>query len=359
MNGKPFNKETLSDEQNLLLLATRLTFDTTTVDALQSISSKNINWPEFIKYASYHRVLTLAWANLQKYAPNCKMPRYIRDILRCTYSALKTRNRVLLTELEHVQKKLQNADIPYLPVKGAVLLPLLYKDLGLRYTGDYDFLVHKEDVEKIRVEMNSLGYYEGFFNYQNGLIEAPSRATTVQWRLLGSHMLPFRKYLEHESVDHCKLDFRFAFDDPFDEAPVRAMVDAYARTGCLDPAHVFIHLCVHFYAEAHFEVARELGKDINMIKLCDIREFYLQSMQGYDVSVLFRFMAKYNLVKQVVFTLCILNIVYADGYEDDLLTRFAATQYLDGYSRELYQLNEQRQLYNPDFWVYFFSGNNA
>lgn len=359
MNWDNFSKNTLSNEQKLLLITTRLTFDEFTKAELRATVSQNINWPEFIKYACYHRVLTLAWFNIQRYVPSCNMPRYIRDMLLCTYNSLKKRNRILLTELSAVQEKLREENIVCVPVKGAFLLNNLYKDIGVRYTGDYDFLIYKKDKEKVRAAMNSIGYYEGFYDYKSQARVSPSREDTIRWTLWGGHMLPFIKPLTADNINYCKFDFRFAFASPLNEDAVMAMINTYAQTGNIDPVYIYIHLCVHFYTEAHFDIAKALGKDINMIKLCDIREFYLQNIRDDDIPIIIDFIYRYAMIEPIVFTLCTLNIVYSDGYEDILLSRLADKQLLNEAGKELYLSNTQEELYNTMFWENFFSGDNS
>lgn len=359
MNIDSYGKSLLSNEQKLLILASRVTFDEGTINQMRELVSKKINWSEFIKYASYHRVVTLAWINLQKYGRFFDMPRYINDMIKCAYIALRERNRALLHELKTVEDKLDAEGILYIPVKGALFQNRIYKDLGLRYTGDYDLLIKEEDTGRVREVMHSLCYYEGFFQNSTKTIEKPSRKEVIQWMMYGTHMMPFKKLIPQEEVGVCIFDFRFAFEEPYNNSAIKEMIDSYSTNDRIEPAHIFTHLCVHFYTEANLDITRESGKDLNIIKLCDIREYFIQEMKEHDISRLIRFLRKYNLTKPVIFTLCILNIIYSDGYESGLLSLIISDSYSDGEANDCNRLIQQDNRYLIKFWDNFFSGYNV
>ena len=67
--------------------------------------------------------------------------------------------------------------------------------------------------------------------------------------------------------------------------------------------------------EAKHSSSISRAKDINMIKLCDIREYVLKFMTESDLNAAAIFAKKYNLEKAIYYTLYYLNEVYCDSYE--------------------------------------------
>ena len=74
------------------------------------------------------------------------------------YSLAQYRVANLEYEYERVCKVLEEAEIDYLPLKGAVIRPL-YPEPWMRVSCDIDILVHEEDLQKAEnVLINKLGY---------------------------------------------------------------------------------------------------------------------------------------------------------------------------------------------------------
>ncbi len=64
------------------------------------------------------------------------------------------------------------------------------------------------------------------------------------------------------------------------------MIDvAYFDNGVwkLKPAHFFIHMCCHHYREGSHASWILIGKDLNIIKFCDVREYVVNCMKHDDI----------------------------------------------------------------------------
>ena len=283
---------------------------------------QRINWFDLLKFSTYHKNTTLWWKNIKKLSPDTKIPKYLNDILQCIYNGINQRNEYYQKEISRVLFVLKENNIVSIPVKGAMLIPEMYKDFGLRYSGDADFLIKHEDVGKLEVLLSKeLGYVKGEYSEKSDNVEPLSRQEEIKWRIYMSNLFPYYKLVKEDDLplNYIKLDFRFALDDSLCYDTVNEIIDSYKKDGVVKPAHILTHLCTHFYGEAKYILTIELYKDLNLIKLCDIREYILNYVSKDDMNAMIGFAKKYNLEKAVYYTFHWLELVYNDGYENDIL----------------------------------------
>ena len=102
------------------------------------------------RVASRHQLVTLTASGL-KSAGICSE--------EFKSAAAKARWQSLLfdAEFSEISKKLESANIPYLPLKG-ILLKKLYPGIGAREMSDIDVLIGREDAEAVREIMLASGY---------------------------------------------------------------------------------------------------------------------------------------------------------------------------------------------------------
>ena len=64
---------------------------------------------------------------------------------------------------------------------------------------------------------------------------------------------------------------------------------------------------------------------MNLIKLCDMREFFLKYIDKNDYGSIVDFVSKHNLKESLYFSLACLKDIYSDGYETELLSYLEIT----------------------------------
>ncbi|MFH1379562.1 MAG: nucleotidyltransferase family protein [bacterium] len=75
------------------------------------------------------------------------------------YSAASLYRNILAQKQFHdITDKFMRSKLPFIPIKGIVLLDLLYTNIGERYLSDIDILVKAGDLQKIHSLMHELGY---------------------------------------------------------------------------------------------------------------------------------------------------------------------------------------------------------
>lgn len=311
--------DNLSKEQKLLILTSRLTFADEDKSKVKELVGAKIDWFEFFKIATYHKTTTLCWRNIKNIVPDVIIPKYLRQILRFISDGISKSNLVYFEEMESIQNKLKEAEIICVPVKGLMLIPQLYKDTSIRFMGDLDVLILKKDIQQLTKIMNQLGYIQGRFNLSSNDVTPISRSEEIMWKINMSNLFPFVK-LNQDKDTLVKVDFRYSLDDTLETAAVTKIVETYQkRGGHYTPGHVLIHLCTHFYDEAHHSMTLERAKGFNLIKLCDIREYILNCMTTADLDEAVTFAHEYNCQRQLYYTMALLLQVYPDERCMDIL----------------------------------------
>ena len=348
----------LTKEQEILILLSRLTFSETEVSRICEIISQKPNWFEVYKYGLYHKTLALCINNLKKIKPGIFIPK----ILNSTYAFISEGNKRVAKlyeqEIEVLNEELMRRGIACIPVKGGSLIKTIYKDVpGARYMGDADFLVKYEDTGILHGVLTGLGYVQNTYD-KTGKLVPISRAELIKWKMYMSHLPKYRKTVESSYVNYqIELDFRFALDDTLSKEPVNEIVNHFRTTHVFAPSHELMHLCTHFYDEAkHLDTIRA-AKDLNLIKLCDIREFILANGTEKVLEDAYSFAKKYSFEKQFYMTLYYLQLIYNDGYELTYMKKLSIDDdsFLHTYKSDAN--NEQNQ-FQKDFWERLFSCGN-
>lgn len=343
----------LKKEQRLLLLLSRLTITDNEKKEIQILAnSKDFNWFEFVKYALYHRTGALCWKNMHKLMINSYIPDYLDDNLGYIYQGNKRRNAYMMDEKELVVDALKQSGVSVIPVKGSMLIPMLYQDYGMRYSSDFDLLVKFDDLSKIPDVMVQLGYEQGVFDRNNMEVIPAKKKTVLKHKMFLSNEHPYVKPSGTDVFMSFGVDFRFALGYERKCAPINDMIQCFEDKGCVPDSYYLLHLCVHFYEEAKQGVDILLGKDINMIKLCDIREYILRNKVRKEEFIELCF--KYELREEIYLALYYLKMVYGDGYEDEWMEslRIENDDFLNNYGT---RIKEENVVFKKGFWERFFS----
>ena len=346
-------------ERALLVYTSRITITETEKEKIRRlVYSKKINWFEFAKYALFHKTIVLCWKNINEICSSHNMPKYLDECIRYMYVCNKLRNRRNLEQRDLLKKKCSNKGITCIPVKGAYLMDALYEDYGVRYSGDMDFLIRYEDIDTLKEILNEMGYVNGTYSTKTNQIIPLSRGKELMWKMYMSNLAPFFKDSGNLFFPYYKLDFRYALDDKLDKEPIREMVNQTIKKGGTMPCHYLIHLCTHFYDEAKHSVTIAKFKDVNMIKLCDIREFILKYVSDDELMRTIEFCHRHNLTQALYYTMFFLDQIYTDGYEKKIMDciKIEDTSFLNTFGDSTI---ENTYLYQKDVMERFFSCGNV
>lgn len=236
-----------------------------------------------------------------------------------------------------------------------MLIPNLYRDYGLRYSSDFDFLVRYNDTGRLSEIMTSLGYVQGVFDRATMEIIPAKKKTLLKHRIYLSNEHPYVKRSGTDLFNSFGVDFRFALGYERKYEPINDMVTCHFVNRYISPSYYLLHLCVHFYEEVKQGVDILLGKDVNMIKLCDIREFILYYRVNMDEFVKLCF--QYDLSNEIYLALYYLKMVFNDGYEDNwmMALKVEDNSFVNKFGT---QVGHDNIVFRKSFWERFFSCYN-
>ena len=304
----------ITKEQRMVVLLSRITFRSEDIAEMNQImKDKLFDWFQFLKYILYHRTAALCWKNIHQLRINCSIPHYIDDMLSYIYSGNKQRNEEKITEAKKIVDICEKQGLTLLPVKGAKLIPEMYKDFGLRYSSDSDFLIREEDTIFLSDILKELGYIQGFCDRRTKIIKPASRDEIQDYKNRLNNIFPYIKYSGSHLYPTISIDFRYALGMHKNRQVINDMIKQYKTSKKVSPEYYLLHLCAHFSEEARKSIDIFLCKDFNMIKLCDIRESILQA-RATGSCELVKFAKKYSLQEEVYFALYYLYLVYRDEF---------------------------------------------
>lgn len=352
----------LTPEQRAIILLSRLTFSENNETDLKSLLNKPIDWYEILRISINNKVLPLIWYNLQKRNNEGNIPSNIEKIMYFYYLGTRERNNILLKELDTIIQYMNSKNIPCIPLKGAYLIPNIYRDFGIRTMNDIDFMINHSNVSIVRAAMNELGYIEGEYEKDSNKIIAIKREKKIFWNMKMNNLFPFKKISDSDYVKISEFDFCFSLDFDLNYEIVDNMISRVKpqranSSKYLCDSDFFIHLCCHLYKEATNAMWVMIEKDLNLIKFCDIREFVLHNMNSESIDEAIEIAKKYRLEKAVYYTLFYLNQIYSDGYELEAMKNLNISDDSFIYTYGAKDFGEN-VTWKKSFWQRIFSNNN-
>lgn len=119
--------------------------------------NSDFNWDKFYELIHFHNVRPVIYRQLSK--TDVEVPKVILERLEvfCKKNTLKAMDN--LRKAKKIISELANINVSCVPFKGYHQASQYYHDIGLRETFDIDFFFHVEDLEKVKLVMEELGYY--------------------------------------------------------------------------------------------------------------------------------------------------------------------------------------------------------
>ena len=140
----------------LLLYYLRVVPDEMGDTKLGALSSSD--WDTFIETSGRHGVAPLLYHRLRTSHSVIPVPADVMQRLRQAYLENVARNMGLYHNLGKVLELLYRDNISVIVLKGAHLAELVYGNRALRFMGDVDLLVHKDDLMRVEAVLIGMGY---------------------------------------------------------------------------------------------------------------------------------------------------------------------------------------------------------
>jgi hypothetical protein len=352
----------LTPEYRIVLLTSRMTFLENDEKELAKTVRQNIDWYKVLKVAIKHKVVPLLWNNLASRYYDRFVPSGMRNLFYFYSLSTRERNLILFQELRNVMRVMEAKNIICVPVKGGQLIPDIYHDPCLRTMRDLDCLIKSSDIESVRSVMDSLGYVEGEYDPVTESIRKSTRERAIFYTIGMHQLMPFKKVGASDFAKILEFDFAFMLDYETEPTVVDLMISRSNKRATgeylnLRPADFFLHQCCNIYKDASSSLAVLLGSDLNLMKFCDVREFFLQIMDRSQIIEAIRSAKEHRLEKPVYFALHCLKLIYQDAYEESLMNSLDLKNhdFVDKFgAKELgYEVT-----WKKDFWQRLFADDN-
>ena len=164
LNPVPPDFQLKDPEIALILCCARVKLTPEMEMRLRHILETGVWWDKLMGILSYKQHWSIR--SFVFYHINCIfpgiLPKAIELPLRQQFDRAKTRNQCFTDELLKIIALFDQNNISAVPLKGVVLLNLLYNDLPIRAFSDIDILIKKEDLSKAKYLLINSEYKPGF-----------------------------------------------------------------------------------------------------------------------------------------------------------------------------------------------------
>lgn len=119
----------------------------------EKFNREAINWEELGKLLVEHKLAGYFFNRWPDLAPP-----ETRSLLRTQWAAQRLRNEIHIQEFEAIRDVFKKMGLTAIGLKGVVLTPILYPDLGSRFMSDIDILVSGASEDDICAALGGFGY---------------------------------------------------------------------------------------------------------------------------------------------------------------------------------------------------------
>lgn len=332
------------DETRLVLLLSDPHLRAEDVEGLEALCMAPLDWNRVLGMLILHRTAGQAWVNLAQHGLGT------RTRFRAS-SALSVLRTVLKGQQLHAEEQIDSnvelitafeaAGIRSVMMKGAVMARMGYACLGVRPFLDNDFLFDPDDIGRVGELLKELGYVQGLWNPQTGVVDAASRSEVLLHPLTSHEVFPYTKPTTDATIsDSHTIDVHFSLDlmtgNRSDEAVRELLTRRVAIAGnangdmwALEREDMFVFLCVHYQREASNRREVEELRDLLLYKITDLLALLSDRAQPLDLDRLTQRVKASGFEREVFYALAHLDELYPGRLPAGLLERSRPTGSVD------------------------------
>lgn len=359
------DQSTLSNEQRLLLLSSRIQLNEQEEESIRALLKDGIDMPKLIGLASRHKVLQLITPHLIRLDDEKNMTTTYKFLLHYHYIGNRQKNVERFKEFNRLLQTFRNAKLKAVPLKGAILTPLVYKDYGLRMMSDLDFLIHPDDRKNASSLLKKEGFIIGKYDWAADQEIPIEREEEMMWRINAGNLYSHIKRSGEDFLKVHRVDFSYDVELKKNYEATNALLDAaeekpFFQTDVylLQPLDFLIHLAFHLYKEATNVQYVYLHADLNLIKFCDVREYvmFAEEQNQLDWHALQERAKELGAEKALFYTFTFLDLLYQTNYIDELKQLDMSDQsFLEAYGENDFGSSK---IWKKSFIERFFSLDN-
>lgn len=288
---------------------------------LIELLKNNIDWKYFVLNCLFNRVENIVYSNIIYYELDKYFNPYIVEVFKREYNKTANNSIKLHSYFKEVIYALNQNNIEYAAIKGYVFEDFIYyldNRKIVRRFNDLDFLIKKEDSEKIEKIFNSIGFKHGIL--KNNMICDISRYELLRYKMTTHQLAPFFK-IEDNLIVEVDLNFSMFYGgkikDPISLGYIlksRIIVDnndvSYYR---LSYEYMFINMIINTYKDYEY-VKKGYNKNVFLLqKLFEIREFIVKYKKKFCVIKFEDIIKNPEIITKVVFVIKVVDIVYGEN----------------------------------------------
>ena len=169
-------------EEELLLLCARAHLDDAASDRVRSLLHQELDWNHLVTLAKQHFVVNRLYVHLYEMAFE-RVPQRVIDELRIIADNNLRMSLRLIGELRRLIRLFEDHDLPLISLRGPVFAQQIYRNIGLRTSGDLDLLIRKQDFTRVRNLLCSSGY-EPLIRCRNGVQEKIHLKCSIEYQFV-------------------------------------------------------------------------------------------------------------------------------------------------------------------------------
>lgn len=315
----------LSKETKIMLHGSKIKIDKIDEEIILENISFDLNWEYFFYQTVHHRVVPLVFNSLKKMKLLNYIENNVRRAMENISKGIYQHNELVYKEISKINQNFYDNGLKVVLLKGGILAPLIYKDIGLRQFGDIDYLMEIKDIPKATEILKDFGYLQGHYDVNENKIKQVTKKERILHRMNTHEIVEFIKLNDNINCNLFMIDInfeifwkgknnlkKFVFDTSDLIKNAELVFLFHAPIYSLRSEEQLIQLCAHLFSEAvyfcwHSNWIRDKS-DLNLIKFCDIYE--LISSEKINWGRLAKIVVQNNIAEPIVYTLLLLKKIY-------------------------------------------------
>lgn len=277
-----------SGEVELILTLSKLSVSKEEITKVQNLLEVSIiDFDKLISMLFLHRTSMLFYKNLKKFNLTSYFPNKLVGLLSLMYTGNKMRNTYYYDHTAKTFNDFYNEGIKCIPLKGTILNHQVYRDYGLRYSGDMDILIQNKDLKHVTSILNEHGFIQGYL--KDGAIDPATKELKMFHRLSTHELVPFLLETNEETCEFIEFDVQFDIfnraknmrvnynlENLFETSKEIKIINNKAKCFSLKPEYNVLQLSSHLYQDATRIQGIKERKDQELIKYVDVYEYILK-----------------------------------------------------------------------------------
>jgi hypothetical protein len=282
-------KEFLTSEEQLLILAARLNLQNEAADAIHALLQAGVDWVKVLELSFVLGMRPLLFRHLTDERNVACVPQDVLASLQDDYDLQMLRSMRIYGCIKQVLASMNQADIPVILLKGAYLAQWIYQDIALRPMSDVDILCRQEDQHRAQEKLVEIGYRDTPGAYHSPLHE----------RILNTHA-SHAPAIYNPKVTRVEVHSELFKTNPKNVAQMDRVWETFSHESwegltvfALSPEYQLLYLCSHLHKHC------AAGDAMCLYWFCDIHETIIHYGDTIDWETLYRQAEDLEIAAQV------------------------------------------------------------